>query len=345
MPAIIEAGLPRRLLRYVARYVPARVLKPFGRPAVLAFHGVVPRLFDDRIEVNQHERDAFYAIAKTLKAEFQALPLEALEDVRKNPERHGRTVFLTSDDGYATALTLVADILDELDLPWSLFVTTHHVETGEPNPLFLARLFFFFAPAGSYAIPHLAAPVVLAGDRAATATQIISAMKQLDAAMALETVAAMARALPAPVLDALVSRFASERYLSWDDVAVLAKRGVAIGAHAHWHWPMNAAQTESTIAEQATRPRALVASHVGACRYFAYPFGNVADVSRAAWQAVRDAGYAAAFTTKSATLDAGTDDWLLPRYALGSGEPNLASLIPLLRSGNARLRSWQRSLG
>ncbi len=344
MAARPDGGQARRLLRRAARCIPARALKPFGRPVVLGFHGVVPRILDDRIEVSHHARDAFYAIAKTLRAQFQVLPLEALEDVRRNPRRHGRTVFLSSDDGYANTLTLAADILDEMRLPWSFFVTTHHIEAGEPNPLFVARLFFFFARAGSYAIPHLANPVVLGKDRAATATRTISAMKRLDSGKARETVAAMARALPSPGLDKLVSRFASERFLSWSDVAALAKRGVEIGAHAHWHWPMNAAQTDATIAEQAERSRALVEAHVGSCRYFAYPFGNVGDVSRAAWRAVRDAGYAAAFTTKSATLDAAANDWLLPRYALEFREPNLASLLPMLRFGNSRLRRWQDSL-
>jgi len=340
----VEAGAARRLLHKAARFLPARALKPFGRPVVLGFHGVAPEIRDARIEVNHHERDVFYALAKTLRAEFQVLPLEALEHVRKAPTRYNRAVFLTSDDGYANTLTLAADILDGLRLPWSLFLTTRHIETGEPNPLFVARLFFFFAPKGSYALPHLPSPVVLGEDRAAIAATTISAMKSIDAEKARETVAAMAHALTAPGLDELVSRFPSERYLSWDDVVGLAKRGVEIGAHAHWHWPMNAAQTDATIAEQAKLPRALISAHVGRCRYFAYPFGNVRDVSHAAWCAVRNAGYAAAFTTKSATLDAGGNAWLLPRYALEFREPHLASLIPMLRIGNSRLLSWQRQL-
>jgi peptidoglycan/xylan/chitin deacetylase (PgdA/CDA1 family) len=339
-----EAGQARRLLRQAARYIPAGALKPFGRPVVLGFHGVASCVADARVEVSHHERDHFYAIAKSLRARFQVLPLQALEDVRRHPSRHSRTVFLTSDDGYANTLTLAADILEELRLPWSLFVTTHHIETGEPNPLFVARLFFFFGPAGSYEIPHLANPVVLGNDRSATAARTIAALKLLDVEKAREAVAAMAQGLSSSKLNELVLKFPSERYLAWDDIAALARRGVEIGAHAHWHWPMNAAQAAATIAEQAERPRALIAAHLGHCRYFAYPFGNMGDVSRAAWYAVRDAGYAAAFTTKSATLDAATNDWLLPRYALELRESRLDSLLPLLRFGNSRLRSWQHAL-
>jgi peptidoglycan/xylan/chitin deacetylase (PgdA/CDA1 family) len=312
---------------------------------MLLFHGVTPRICDDRIELNHHARDAFYRIAKTLSLQFQVLPLEALEDVRKRPEQHARTVFLSADDGYANTLTQAAEILDELRLPWSLFVATHHIETGEPNPLFLARLFFFFAPAGSYSIRHVAKPVVLGKRRAAVAAQTIARLKGLDAVKASEAVAAIASAMPGSMLQELVSRFPSERYLRWDEVAALAKRGVEIGAHAHWHWPMNAAQSETTIAEQVEKSRALVNSRVGCCRYFAYPFGNLGDVSRTAWRKVRDAGYMAAFTTKSATLDASTNNWLLPRYVLNTREPGLAAQLRLLGLGNTRLRSWQRELG
>ena len=312
---------------------------------MLVFHGVTPRISDDRIEINHHARDAFYRIGKTLSRQFQVLPLEALEDARKRPERHTRTVFLSSDDGYANTLSQAADILDELKLPWSLFIATHHIETGELNPLFIARLFFFFAPPGSYSIRHLAKPIVLGKRRTTVAAQTISRLKQLDAKMAREAVAAMADALPGTTRQELVSRFSSERYLRWDEVAALAKRGVEIGAHAHWHWPMNAAQSEATIAEQVEKSRALVASHVGCCRFFAYPFGNAGDISREAWRMVRDAGCVAAFTTKSATLDASGNDWLLPRYVLKGREPNLPSLLPLLRMGNSRLRNWQRELG
>ena len=145
-------------------------------------------------------------------------------------------------------------------------------------------------------------------------------------------------------LNALIARFPSERFLDWTQVATLAARGVEIGAHAHWHWPMNAAQTPDYVRQQTLLARDAIAAHVGQCRYFAYPFGNVRDVSPAAWHAVRDAGYRNAFTTMSATLDAGSNPWLLPRYALMPQEPNLPAFLPMLRSGNPRLSRWQRGL-
>src|SRR2546423_11400482 len=125
------------ILRKTARYLPPGPLRTFGRPVALFFHGVTDRIRDPRIEINHHSVAAFRQIASQLKRDFQVLPLAALDDVRKNPERHPRAVFLMSDDGYANTL-FAADILENFGLPWTLFVSTEHIETGELNPLILA---------------------------------------------------------------------------------------------------------------------------------------------------------------------------------------------------------------
>jgi len=327
------------MLRRAARWIPFAAVEPFVRPTALFFHGVAPRIEDARIEINHHSLEAFRTIALELKRRFQVLPLHAIDDVLKRPERHARTVFLMSDDGYANTLGIAADLLDELNLPWTLFVSTEHIDTDALNPLILARLFFYYAPDGSYTIPHLDSPIDLksARLRASRAAPILSALKNLDAEQARESIAAMRNAFPNGRLAELRARFFSERYLSWDEVAVLHRRGVEIGAHAHWHWPMNQAQPPDKLREQASVPRRAIIARLGRCSYFSYPFGNVGDVCPAAWRAVRDAGYSHAFTTLSGTLGAGLNPWLLPRYGLRAKEPHLRSLLPLLRLGDARV--------
>jgi peptidoglycan/xylan/chitin deacetylase (PgdA/CDA1 family) len=327
------------ILRQAARWIPPAALRPFGRPVALFFHGVTPHIHDSRIEINQHARDAFRRIAVQLKRDFQVLPLEALDDALAKPERHRRTVFLMSDDGYANTLEFAADILEEQRLPWTLFVSTQHIDTGELNPLILARLFLHFAPDGCYAIPHLPQAIILGApqERARLAASLLSTLRRLPVQKAEDCFAAMKAAFPAGKLDELRARFPSERFLGWNDVRSLHARGVEIGAHAQWHWPMNDAQSPDTLRTQAEQPRAAIMSRLGACRYFAYPFGNVGDVSRDAWRVVRDAGYSHAFTTLSGTLRRGLNPWLLPRYGLRAEEPHLPSLLPLLRAADRRL--------
>jgi peptidoglycan/xylan/chitin deacetylase (PgdA/CDA1 family) len=333
-------------LRELAKWLPQGALRPFGRPVALFFHGVEPRIDDPRLQLNHMGVETFRGIAKTLKDHFQVLPLAALDDVLKHPERHERTVFLTSDDGYENALTVTADILEEFKLPWSLFVSSHHVDTGERNPTIVARMFLFYAPAGRYEIPHFANPVELGDDtqRATIASDLLHILKTMESLHANEAVAAMTQAFPQAEFTALLERFSSERVLTWKGVAALAARGVEIGAHGHVHWPLHAEQTPEYISEQVRLPREKIIAAVGSCRFFAYPFGNIGDVSSAAWQAVRDAGYGAAFSTLSGSLDAGANRWLLPRYGLSAEDAHLQSLLPLLRAGNPRLARWQKQL-
>ncbi|MGH6871499.1 MAG: polysaccharide deacetylase family protein [Rhizomicrobium sp.] len=332
-----------RMLRDLAEWCPPALARAFGRPAALFFHGVERAIHDPRIQLNHHDADCFRAIAVTLKRNFDVLPLAAIAEVLKAPERHPRALFLMSDDGYANTLSIAADILEEQRLPWSLFVSTEHVESGQWNPITAARLFLFFAPDGAYSLPHLGG-VTLTGDRKSVAARALGEFHRLPAAAARDAVAAMLRSFASASLFELTERFESERFLDWRGVKALARRGVAIGAHAHWHWPMNAAQSGDELRRQAFLPRARISEEIGECRFFAYPFGNTEDVSPAAWQAVRDAGYDHAFTTLAGSLDGGRNPWLLPRYGLGAREPNLAALVPLLRAGNGRLARWQARL-
>lgn len=324
------------------RRVPPAALRAFGRPAALFFHGVVPQTRDPRIQINQHQADDFRRMARALKENFDVLPLAALSDVMKRPDKHTKAVFLMSDDGYANTLTTVADILEELGLPWTLFLSTQHIETGEWNPLTLARVFLFYAPAGRYWLAGV--DVELGEDRSDLAAHVIARLRKEKAENAKPVFDAMRKALLDARLGHLFEDFASEQFLGWDQVRDLAMRGVEIGAHAHWHWPMNAEQSSEHIQEQALRPKQIISEKLGACRYFAYPFGNTGDVSREAHRTVRDAGYDAAFTTLSGTLDGTQDRWLLPRYGLPLHETNIASVVPTLRAGNLRLRNWQREL-
>jgi peptidoglycan/xylan/chitin deacetylase (PgdA/CDA1 family) len=329
-------------LRVAVRQIPPAALKAFGRPAALFFHGVARQIRDQRIQVNQHCAGEFRRIARALKENFDVLPLSALNDVSKRPDKHTKAVFLMSDDGYANTLTVAADILEEYGLPWTLFVSTQHIETGEWNPLTLARIFFFHAPSGRYSLSGF--DIELTGDRAELASRVIAKLRNEKAETVKPIFEAMRKALMDARMGHLFEDFASEEFLTWNHVSELAARGVEIGAHAHWHWPMNSAQTTKYLHEQAMRPKQLIAEKIGGCRYFAYPFGNTGDIARDGRRAVRDAGYEAAFTTLSGTLDGTQDRWLLPRYGIPLHEANIASVVPTLRAGNPRLRSWQREL-
>ena len=337
-------GLHGRIVRQLGARLPSALLRPLAGPAAVFFHGVELNVFDPDLQSNHHQIQDFYEIALALKLEFDVAPLSALPDVLASPRRHRRTVFLMSDDGYANTLSVVAPMLDSLGLPWTLFISTEHIDSGLRNPIFLARLFARYAPDGRYPLRCFRDPLVLAGSRRYATREFLKRFRPLGLDEARETVQEMVAVLNKHGLSELLMRYQSDSFLNWDDVRALAQRGVTIGAHAHCHWPMHEQENPYNLRQQALRARQRIESEIGPCRHFAYPFGNTADVCARAWQAVRDAGYEYAFTTLSGSLDRSTNPWLLPRYGLGPSEPNLASTVSLLRLGNARLARWQRYL-
>jgi peptidoglycan/xylan/chitin deacetylase (PgdA/CDA1 family) len=336
-----------RIARELGRWIPPAALRRAGQPAALFFHGIERRTRDPQLQTNHHEVAHFRTILSALKQfDFDVLPLDAIDDVMARPEKHSRSIFLMSDDGYRNTLGVAADILEEFRMPWTLFVSTAHIGTGLPNPVFLSWLFFLRAPQGEYRLPHFAETVRLDSkeSREKWARHGSDHLRFLPAEQAEETLAVMRAAFAPGVVDALVDDFSSEHFLDWNEVRTLAKRSVTIGAHADTHWPMHGAQSEAYLRQQATGAKTKIEAEVGPCRFFAYPFGNKPDVGQGAWRAVRDAGYSHAFTTLSGSLSAGGNPWLLPRYGLGSRDAHIASLAPLLFAGNSRLLSWQASL-
>jgi peptidoglycan/xylan/chitin deacetylase (PgdA/CDA1 family) len=333
-----------QLARKAGRIIPPALLRHIGRPAALFFHGVEPVTLDSDIQTNHHELAAFEAIMATVRREFDVRPLSDIDTVLAAPAAHPRTVFLMSDDGYANTLSVAAPVLD--GLPWTLFVSTAHIGTGRPNPVFLARLFYFYAPNGVYYLPHMPDAVMLADrdSRLMAADAGIDRLRFSPAARAEETLAAMAGAFPPGRLAELAARFPSEHFLNWDGVRALKAKGVEIGAHADTHWPMHGGQNPAWLTHQARASRARIEAEVGPCRFFAYPFGNTPDIGSAAWAAVRDAGFSHAFTTLSGTLTDAANPWLLPRYGIGPKDTHIASLVPLLRLGNRRVRRFQQRL-
>ena len=333
-----------QIARRLGRLIPAAAVRPLGRPAAVFFHGVEPTTVDPRVQTNHHETADFIAIARALKANFDVLPPDAIGDVLDQPDRYPRALFLMSDDGYANTLSVAADVLEELRLPWTLFISTHHIDSGERNPIFLTLLFTYHAPDGRYAIPHVPQPLVLGTDRDRVAEQTVWYLRRLDMEHAQQAVDAMMAQLDPEKLRVLLEQFSSERFLSWDQVRELKRRGVEIGAHAHRHWPMTEQQSPAMLRDQVEIPKSCIEREVDRCRYFAYPFGNKGDISRGAWHAVREAGYDCAFTTLSGSLDAQANRFLLPRYGLGQHATHLTTLISLLRTGNPRVARWQKEL-
>ncbi|MGB1547656.1 MAG: polysaccharide deacetylase family protein [Alphaproteobacteria bacterium] len=102
-------------------------------------------------------------------------------------------------------------------------------------------------------------------------------------------------------------------YMNWDQVRELMRAGVTIGSQtaSHLHMPIASAET---IQEDLDRSNGRFLDELGSApKLFAYPYG---EASLKVQEAVRTAGFTAAFGQHSGVLHGGEDFFYLPRFAL-----------------------------
>jgi peptidoglycan/xylan/chitin deacetylase (PgdA/CDA1 family) len=124
--------------------------------------------------------------------------------------------------------------------------------------------------------------------------------------------------------------------LSTVQLRELHAAGVEIGSHTACHAWM-ARISPSQAADEARRSKDRLEDILGKpVRHFAYPYGNQ---SKAAREAVRDAGYEAACTTRSGKNDLDTDRFALRRTEI-RGDDAFWQFCAKLRSATHDMPPW-----
>ncbi|MCE2509468.1 MAG: polysaccharide deacetylase family protein [Alphaproteobacteria bacterium] len=114
-----------------------------------------------------------------------------------------------------------------------------------------------------------------------------------------------------------------QSYMSWDQVRELMREGVTIGSQTatHLHMPL---ADEETMQEDLAHSNARFLDELGAVpKLFAYPYG---EASLRVQDAVRKAGFTAAFGQHSGVLHGGEDFFYLPRFAFNETFGNIERL-------------------
>lgn len=102
-------------------------------------------------------------------------------------------------------------------------------------------------------------------------------------------------------------------FMTWDQIREMRDNGVTIGAHTSTHLHMPANLLSRNRADLANSNARLKEELGEVPPLFAYPFG---EASTEIQNLVRNAGYIAAFGQHSGPLDASSDPFYMPRFAL-----------------------------
>jgi peptidoglycan/xylan/chitin deacetylase (PgdA/CDA1 family) len=220
-----------------------------------------------------------------------------------------RALAITFDDGYADNATVAFPILREFGLPATVFVSTAFLDGGRMwNDTIIETLRRVPGPEVDLSAAGLGRHRVdtPSSRRSAIAT-VIRAIKHLPTAERGAKVEAVRTGIDILLPDDLMLTSAALR--------TLAGEGAGIGAHTVHHPILTSLSEADAVTEIAGSRDALEAIVKQPVRLFAYPNGRPnADYRRDHVRIVRQAGFAAAFSTSGGAARMHDSAFELPRF-------------------------------
>lgn len=111
-----------------------------------------------------------------------------------------------------------------------------------------------------------------------------------------------------------------EPHMTWDDLEILRKAGIAIGSHSLTHRSI-ARMSDGEARDEARRSRELLEQRLGVrVAAFAYPFGTRSDHGPATDRMLAECGYRMAFHAMHGSIRPGMNPVSLPRVKIEGGE-------------------------
>lgn len=279
---------------------------------------------------------------QVLAERWQPVSLRCLTDELGRDNLDPRQAVITFDDGYLDNLTNARPLLEKYAMPGTVFVVSDAI--GQQREFWwdtLDRLLLGEHPlpealqlriAGRVRQWNLDSASGGRGGRAVSRTQLHRQlwrrMRVMPAAERWAAIEALREwtGLPAEVRP-------DRRVMDEHDLRELADGGlVEIGAHTASHPRLSALPQREQFAEIERGKARLEAIIDRPVTSFSYPFGGTLDVSSTSVEAVRQAGFSSACTTRHGAVRPATDPYRLPRLYVGnwSGEEFERRMAPWL---------------
>ncbi len=296
------------------------------RPIILTFHGVTSDLSDPvcNAEGLHLHRPIFERLMAHVARNYQVVPVARIADWLEGraavPER---AVAITFDDGFRNVLTDAAPVLQRLNLPATLFVSTNFVFNGEmlwPDRLLAALQMtretrFIVDVPGDDGSMTMTLDISTRAAKLETNHLINAACKRAGQEKRLALVQHAIERLGVEEA-ALARAWDGFRPIDPEELKQLPGFGITVGAHTCSH-PILALLSAADQARELSESKRLIESVTGTtCDEFAYPNGGPRDFSTQTNRAVMEAGYRCAFTTIKRRVSADDDRFEIPRCTL-----------------------------
>ncbi|HET8700369.1 MAG TPA: polysaccharide deacetylase family protein [Nitrococcus sp.] len=278
---------------------------PAARLSILFYHRVLPE--PDPLQPGIPDAVLFRRHMRWLRRLYRVLPLaEAVMLLRGQLPR--RAVAITFDDGYRDNYEVALDILRELDLPATFFISSGFLDGGRMwNDTVIETVRRLPGPELTFepcAIRGL--PLCSMEQRRRVVDQLLGALKYQPLAQRQQLCERLAARLDEPLPGLMMTRA---------QVRGLRQAGMEIGAHTVHHPILKLLAPALARAEIEQSKQALEEILGEPIRLFAYPNGKAGqDFGPEHAAMVAEAGFQAAVTTDWGTAGAGTDPYGLPRF-------------------------------
>lgn len=276
------------------------------RPLVVVYHRIAPAT-SDRWSLAVSPA-VFERQLRALRRFFRPVSLTALLDALADGDARG-CVAVTFDDGYADNLSTALPLLEKYAVPATFFISSDAVERGREfwwddlermSDLAPDDAWSFFSDWSGEPVPHDEPSRYLVMWRALSAIPGERRDEFLDRLRERIGLSASPRETHRPLTPEELRRIASSQF-------------VEIGAHGRSHSNLAFLPAADQIEEVEGGKEAVERMSGRRATLFAYPFGKPDAFSEATGEAVRNAGFRAAFTTVSAAIPSKPDLFQLPR--------------------------------
>jgi peptidoglycan/xylan/chitin deacetylase (PgdA/CDA1 family) len=251
-----------------------------------------------------------------LRKNYDIISLPYLLDCLKNGYRlDPLSALITFDDGYKNIRHIVWPYLNSLEIPFSAFISTRHIDEGLRFPTYYLRAALLFTERQSIRIASLDQSFDLStrDKRIETKIRLEAMLKRSPQRIVNQIVNTLKASIPEERWAEINDRFSSDQPMSWDEVRQLADNGVAIGSHFHDHLIPHSQQKRSEISSQIATSKELIEKKLGNCAYLSYPEGGSCGLDGGVIEALASSRYELGFTCISGEIHSGLNRFILPR--------------------------------
>jgi len=261
---------------------------------ILAYHRVLrvdePAAFGFDLNEVSASPEQFYAQMQLVKRHYNPIRFQDVLAARSGgAPLPPRPLIVTFDDGYDDNYYVAFPILRELDMSAMFFVSTGHIDSGEPYAYDWLVYMLCRTRARCLSVNeldfHRPIPDTLTGRRA-LAKELLFRLKTLDAVTQAAVIARMGEAW-----DMHPQKHAQCRPMTWDQLREMRAAGMEVGSHGVHHHMLAKLSPAAMVAEVHDSMRTLKRELGSPVEVLSYPVGGPDSYNTQVIDAARQAGF------------------------------------------------------